>query len=558
MKKALPYILIFLLTASLFLWLQAAKTLGDGDPFYHAKIAELIIQQKGPTTNFPWLPLTTLSNNYADHHFLFHLYLIPFILILKDPLIAIKVATVLLTAVFFMLFYWLLRKFNIKYAFLYALLPLTTYTLPTRLAIAKAQASSLIIFIFIIFALIKQKKWLLFVLSFLYVWTHGGWPTALMATIIYVLAVGLQKTLDSAALINDELGKRLSDSKSYSKKRLIYFLVYLKYLLKNIFTKNNLVLLGVCVLGLILGLIINPFFPQNFGFYWVQTFKVAVVNYQSKIGVGAEWMPYDPLTFVQGHTLLFVLWMFAICWLIINYKKNRYQQLKLSQLFLLIFSLLFFIYTIKSRRMAEYFIPLATIFAGLSFDPDLKQVSWSSLFNKFKSWLFCTKIMIVLIIFLAIIITGLSALINNEVQLYQQMKNWFSSKAPALYNFKGIGQWLKNNTPPKSTVFHSSWTYFPMLFYHDDQNYYINGLDSTFFYDQNPDLYNLWRKIIEGKQKENLSQTILDNFHSNFIVVDKDHVDFENNLKADLNFSQVYQDKDGKVYKIITTPHATD
>lgn len=559
MKKIIPYILIFLITASLFFWLQVAKTLGDGDPFYHAKMAELILRHQGPITNFPWLPLTTLKNNYADHHFLFHLYLIPFILIFKNPLIAIKVATVLLTAVFFVLFYWLLKKLNIKYAFLYALLPLTTYALPTRLAIAKAQASSLIILIFIIFALLKQKKWLLFILAFLYVWTHGGWPTILIATITYVLAVSLQKTIDSGELINAEIDRHLSAAKARSRKYIFYFLVYLKHLLKNFFTKNNLVWLGVCVLGLILGLVINPFFPHNLGFYWVQTFKVAVVNYQSKIGVGAEWMPYDPLTFVQEHTLLFVLWIFAICWLIINYKKSHHnQQLKLSQLFLLIFSLLFFIYTIKSRRMAEYFIPLAAISTALNFNPDLSAVSWPNLVDKLKSWLFNTKIMIVVVIVLAILITSLSALTNNEIQLYQQMKNWFSTKAPALDSFKGIGQWLKSNTPAKSIIFHSSWTYFPMLFYYDDQNYYINGLDSTFFYDQNPDLYNLWRKIVEGKVKDNLAPVIQENFHSNFIVVDKDHSDFDNNLRADHNFSQVYQDKDGTIYKIINSSHAAN
>ena len=568
MKKILPYLLIFLITASLFFWLQAAKTLGDGDPFYHAKITELILQQKGPVTDFPWLPLTTLKNNYADHHFLFHLYLIPFILIFKNPLIAIKIATVLLTAVFFTLFYWLLKKLNIKYAFIYTLLPLTSSALLTRLAIAKAQASSLIILIFIIFALIKQKKWLLFILAFLYVWTHGGWPTILIAAITYVLAVSIQKTLDSTELIKIEINQRLSTAKTRGKKpastrqsslggHIFCLLICLKYLSKNFFTKNNLAWLGVCSLGLILGLIINPFFPQNLGFYWVQTFKVAIVNYQGKIGVGAEWLPYDPLTIIRGQTLLFVLWIFSVCWLIVNYKKStRDQQLKVSQLFLLIFSLLFFIYTIKSRRMAEYFIPLAAISTALNFNPDLSQVSWSNLFIKLKSWLFNTKALIVLVIFLAILLASLSALINSKVQLYQGMKNFFATKVPAFDNFKGIAQWLKNNTPTKSIVFHSSWDYFPMLFYYDDQNYYINGLDSTFFYEQNPDLYNLWREIIEGKNIHNLSQVIPEKFHSNFIVVDKDHCDFDKILSADSNFVQVYQDKDGKIYKIVNSSHA--
>ena len=52
--------------------------LPDNDGFYHIKLAE-IMRTEGLRPAFPWLPLTILNaREYYDHHFLFHVALIPF------------------------------------------------------------------------------------------------------------------------------------------------------------------------------------------------------------------------------------------------------------------------------------------------------------------------------------------------------------------------------------------------------------------------------------------------------------------------------------------------
>jgi hypothetical protein len=196
MRKFLPYFIIFTVTAALFFWLQSSPTLGDGDSFYHAKMAELIIQHKWPVKNFPWLPFTTLKDNYTDHHLLFHVFLIPFVIAAKNPLIGIKIATVVLAAIFFVLFYELLKKWKIKFAFIWAILPLTTYIIPFRFALAKAPAASLIALFVGLYALLEKRKVLLFCLSFIYVWLHGGWPIILVATFFYCLAETIKNITD--------------------------------------------------------------------------------------------------------------------------------------------------------------------------------------------------------------------------------------------------------------------------------------------------------------------------------------------------------------------------
>src|SRR3989338_4170402 len=64
---------------ALFGFLQRHPTILDSDSLYHAKIVEFL-SQGILVKNFPWLPLTLLANYYTDHHFLYHLILVPFVL----------------------------------------------------------------------------------------------------------------------------------------------------------------------------------------------------------------------------------------------------------------------------------------------------------------------------------------------------------------------------------------------------------------------------------------------------------------------------------------------
>ena len=50
----------------------------DNDGYYHIKMAYLM-RTEGLEAPFPWLPLTILNpREFYDHHFLFHVALIPF------------------------------------------------------------------------------------------------------------------------------------------------------------------------------------------------------------------------------------------------------------------------------------------------------------------------------------------------------------------------------------------------------------------------------------------------------------------------------------------------
>jgi hypothetical protein len=74
--------------------------LPDNDGFYHIKLAWLM-RTEGLKPDFPWLPMSILNEGeFYDHHFLFHVALIPFTF--GDLLSGAKWAAVLFAALAFL------------------------------------------------------------------------------------------------------------------------------------------------------------------------------------------------------------------------------------------------------------------------------------------------------------------------------------------------------------------------------------------------------------------------------------------------------------------------
>src|SRR5690606_9455308 len=64
--------------AAAFVLLTSINGFTGTDDYYHTRIAAQIFEQQALRVNFPWLPLTILSQTqFVDHHLLYHLYLAP-------------------------------------------------------------------------------------------------------------------------------------------------------------------------------------------------------------------------------------------------------------------------------------------------------------------------------------------------------------------------------------------------------------------------------------------------------------------------------------------------
>ena len=551
----LKYFLIFFVAFYLFFILQTvSQTLLCPDSFYHAKMASFLAEGR-LIKNFPWLPYTIFSHSYIDHHFLYHLLLIPFVTVFY-PLFGIKIATAFFASITIVVFYWFLKKFKMKFPFLWTFLLITSSVFLTRLNLAKVPAAAIPVLLLGLAALFKRKYVLLSIMAFTYVWLYNTWPILVVAVFIYCFASALKKIIENwelfkscpdAPLISVNKNKEVGIPTLRREKLVIGN--FLKYL----FAKENIGLILSCFFGIICGLVINPYFPQNIYFDWIHIVQIGLKNYQGILPVGAEWYSYDPIHLIFDNPLILLPWLISIGWLVFSLKKREGVTVfgqSVKSISLSIFSLLFFIYTMKSRRNVDYFIPIATLACAFSFNNQLSNLPWRSYFNEFKKF---TKDIYLNLVTAILGLSVLTLLIFSGVSLYKDV--WLAKKSEfgggANFNrFQGAADFLKENVRPDEIIFHSSWDEFPALFYHNDQNYYIAGLDPTFSYEENKPLYWLWFNIVTARQNKNLAQVIKNKFNSRYVFIKADRKELKKNFDENYDFEKIFEDSDGSVYKI--------
>ncbi|MFA5076009.1 MAG: hypothetical protein WC480_01165 [Patescibacteria group bacterium] len=527
------YFFIFILAFFVFGFLQSAPRFMDPDSFYHAKMA-VLLRDQGVVTNFPWLPWTVLNDYYIDQHFLYHVFLLPFVTVL-NPLVGIKLATAVFAALFLVTFYWFLKKNQVNWALIFTLFLFLTKPLVFRINLAKVPALSLIFLLIGFYFIVHKRYWFLFLFSFFYVYLYGGWPLILVVLFFYLLV-----SVVADYLAGRQEHRRQLDSHYYLlmiKKPLFDF--YL--LLSVIFNRAYLKLVGSCLSGLAVGLIFNPYFPKNFRFYWYQLVQIGVINFRDKVRVGMEWLPYSFQSLLLDNCLLLILLLVAMALFVINIKK---QSRLVWVSFLL--SLFFLIITFKSQRYIEYFIPFAVIYCALVVSPylsshRLRQYSnwWQNLGAK-KTAL---AVSLGIFWFMAIVMLA-SKDLGNVWYLYQ------NSGIP-LRTMEQSSQWLANNVSPGEIIFHSDWDEFPLLFYYNSNNNYIAGLDPTFMYSADPKLYKLFEAITVGNLKTGLATIIQNDFKASYVLVNKtDHQSLKMTFESANHFEPMYEDDEAKIYQI--------
>ncbi len=527
LKRILDYIeshsktfgvLLFLFAFFYFSWLQFNTGLGDPDSYYHLKISQLIFELKSPVYNFPYLQFTTLKDYYIDHHLLYHLYLAPFIgyfgLFLGG-----KIGHTLLASLSIVAFYFLTKKLKIKYAFFLVLLLFLTPAYIFRINLIKAQPLSLIIVFLSTYFIIKRKLSALIALSFIYVWSYGGWAILPIIALTNIFSESLKELAD------------------FSRSSLAGFI-------KNIFSKRNIQLILAVLTGLALGIVINPYFPKNLPFYFDQVVQIGLFNYQSKIAVGAEWYPYGPLDFLIKIGVPFILFLLSLV-LFFNYHK----KLNKNTWFIFILSCLWLIATVKSRRNLEYFAPFALLLFGLLYteavnNPYIKN-ELAPIARNIKKYICDTKIHFYFLISIAIICCFLNiALIGEKIRAS------FNKDYREDY-LKAESAVIKNNSEKDEIIFNTEWDDFPALFYHNTNNYYITGLDPTFMWLKNQEDYKKWDAIISNKLSgEEIKKELINTFKSRLIILETDRKELLLKLSEGPEFEKLFQSARFAIFKI--------
>lgn len=538
-NKAIAYLLLFLLVFIFFSWVESSPVFSDPDSFYHAKVTQLI-SEEGVIRDFPYLQFTTLREGYVDHHLLYHLYLVPFVKIFPMA-VGVKIGHVFLVTLFFILMYFLLNQLRVKGAFWYVLLLLFVEPFVFRIGLVKAQPLSLIFLFLGIFLILRRKYILLFLLSWFYVWSYGGWFLMLIMALIYVfiesLDIGFAKSHES-------LWSRVT---YFNKKKLLFVDNIYNFsiaFLKNVFRFKNIKLVGSVFLGLTAGLIINPYFPKNLEFYYIHIIKIAFVNYQSVIGVGSEWYPYSVNDFLVNGMLPLALGGVALL-ILFGYR----QKFNVVAKYFLVLFLSFVLATIKSRRNIEYMSPIAIIFAAVVFSQAMEsreiRNDLKAFVKSFKRVFFNDRyVKIVLILFLFFMFC--LAFYKMPYHARQSLGRGYN------YNYlKSASEYLKDNSNEGDIVLHSDWDEFPILFYHNSKNYYIVGLDATFMYLYDSELYAKWVDVTQGRRYKDLYEIVKNDFEAKYILATTDHENMIRSFDNNFYFDKVYSDDEAVIYKVL-------
>jgi hypothetical protein len=503
-------------------WIQySTPDMPDNDGFYHIRMAALM-RQEGLKPAFPWLPLSVLNaREFYDHHFLFHVSLIPYTF--GDLRQGAKLAAVVNASLAFLAIWWLLRNQRIPYAALWAIgLLAISQAFLFRMSITRAQSLSLAVLALGMNWLLQRKFIWLLPLGFLYVWLYNAFPLLLIMAVLYSAAVWLiERRLELRPVL-------------------------------------------AAAAGIVLGLIINPYFPADLVFIY-RHYLPKLVDATS-VNVGSEWYPYDTKVLVGNSTLALLGFLAGILGLGMS---GRRMEVRTAMAFLL--AATFGVMLFDARRFIEYFPPFALIFAAFSvtawlapewddrlarparkgeaslaeFEPVAAEPAAVVEPAAPRQWrwdeLLCWQSWYLPVALVALLTVGM-------VQMVPQARSSVQDSAP--FNlYENASAWLKTHTKEGERVFQTDWDDFPRLFYYNTHNTYLIGLDPTYMQLYDPSLYDLWVQITQG-QVNRPSQLIRDRFGCQYAITDLNHQEFLAQASMDPGMEEVYRDDQAVVYRI--------
>lgn len=460
----------------------------SNDDYYHARLSAQILEQGRLAVNFPWLPKTILSpTQFVDHHLLFHMYVAPWMAL--GGMNGAKLATVSIAAGVFVVSWLLLRQIGVSNA---ALWTLGLFGLSTpfiyRMLMVRTQGAALLLLLLALSIVFSRRYWLLLPLAFAYAWLYNGFVLILGVIAMYTAAVWIAE-------------------RRFEWKPLAW-----------------------CAIGLVAGLVINPYFPANVLF--AADHLGAKVDLGDSVRVGNEWYPYTTGVLLNNSTgALLVLLLAAFRPSLGEHKRDTIE----TTLFLVAVMTLFMVF--RSRRFIEYYPAFGLLWCAAAWGR--QPISLRALLPR---WIVPR---------LATVILTLAVIVPAATLCIMTVNNAFNDARDAtdVQYMAGASEWLRNNTPQSAMVFQTDWDDFPYLFYHNTHNVYLVGLDPTYLEIADKALWDEWVDITQGRV-ETPSSVIRSRFNASYIVSDTNHENFNEMAYADPGLELVYSDEFSFVWQV--------
>lgn len=524
--------LVLAVALSLFLHIQS-WAIADPDGLYHFRHAWVYRTQGFFNSSFPWVQYSVIKGAGADLWYGFHFLLAPFTYI-KDPLLALKTASFAATAAGVLLIFFSLKRLEIKWPHLWTVLFLTSAPdLFYRISALRPQLLSFGLS-FLFFAYFfrpasgrRKSSAIFFVISFVSVWVHA----ALFWVNFIIFGAG--------SLMEKIFGKKL---------RLKEFLA--------------------AATGALFGFFLRPNPFQGFKLLYVQLIQNFIEKYKkTPLLWGTELLHFDGRNFAdQFLPVIFLLLIAAFFLYPALYKKGGVYRFSGQRLEAGVFwqdfkaqartafavgaGFLWLAFA-SARRSADYFFGFAIIIISLVFSCLFRE-KWKSI-----------KGMIGSVGAPAVILTLAVILYMAGFSVYRYEYSLAKSYRPD--RAREAAEWLAANSKEGDIVFHTRWEQFAELFFWNQKNYYINGMDPIFMYTFSPSLY--WKQHffaydqatsitcsrVRCKQEEveESYKVLKEDFRARYIYLQKQkNVNFLKYLSEDPRFEKAFENDGDVVFRI--------
>jgi len=521
------YVLVFVCALGVYAWLAPHGGFPDPDSFYHAKIGSLMLEG-GVVRSLPQLPFTTLADAFADHHFLYHVLLVPFVAAF-GALQGAAVAAIVLAAGAVTAVHYALRSYEVRFASVFTLIAASSAGFAFRMGLAKASSLAVILFMLSLVAFRRGNALALFLLGFVHVWSHGSWPVLWVMGGVFIAGRAFM------ALVEQRLGVG-GDSA-----------------MKTVMHSMELRCAVAVFFGTIAGVLINPYFPQNIGFFKEQIVQIAVVGHAEGVGMGLEWYPYGPgeMLFETGPLALVIALLiafFAALMLLDGIRRPDqalpHERAVIDVLATFVLALAFLVLAARSRRHVEYLVPFAALASGVAFTQLLSWTNLAALHTYVRDVFPRPRNVPALLA--AYVIVALFALSGRSLHGVARVAQ---EAIVPWTKYAGAIAVLRAEAPSGAVVVSSDWDDFPPLFYGAGHVRSIVGLDPMFLYRKDSPDYFAWRAIATGKDAE-IGVHAKETFGAAYVLVEKDHVAMRENAMRDTSLLLIHEDDDAALYSV--------
>ncbi|HVP00644.1 MAG TPA: hypothetical protein VMT15_21385 [Bryobacteraceae bacterium] len=247
--------------------------------------------------------------------------------------------------------------------------------------------------------------------------------------------------------------------------------------------------------GICLGLLVNPYFPQNLLFDFLQA-KVVKIGLDAHVRMGGELYPVNSWWWLPASLIIATLWVSALIF--------RRKSSAASNLFFLL-SIATFLGSLRVGRTADFFVPFAMLFAATVLNPYAVKLRGDL---KYVGALFA-------------LICGVNVFLTFQ----------YGRTSPSLDRFRGAAEFLKREAPGE-LVANAQWGDYQYLFFLNSQNRYMIGIEPTFMYMNSARKYWLWqhmsddepstcgREFCADAERTDISRAVRDELGARYILAE--------------------------------------